>query len=322
MRIEIVKWLELRDAPIIAWSIVRDEIEFLPWFLDHHRRIGIRHFLMVDDGSVDGTVDYLLAQEDCMVVRSEVRYADVVRGKDLLRNAIAQRFFCGRWAFQLDPDEFVFLPSGKGGDLPSLCRALDEAGVVCCWANLVDVYPATFEEVLLPFQPASEPLAVANCFDYGPYLLLNVTPESTTLAPRTVYGGLRERLYRQFGLLSGDQPEATTGLPAPTIYKVPLVKWSPEKELLNSHLLNIRADPRILLALAHVKFAPGLPQRIERALRWRSYWRASIEHRAYAHILESIASSPVPFTWLHPRTRRLSGPLDLQANGLLFAHIQ
>ena len=46
---------------------VRDEMTFLPGFLDHYRKMGVTEFLFINNDSRDGTTDYLLAQQDCFV---------------------------------------------------------------------------------------------------------------------------------------------------------------------------------------------------------------------------------------------------------------
>ena len=38
---------------------VRDEISLVKVFLDYHRHIGIKLFVFLDNGSVDGTLEYL-----------------------------------------------------------------------------------------------------------------------------------------------------------------------------------------------------------------------------------------------------------------------
>ena len=236
MRVHVVKKVNLEDASVVAWSIVKDELDLLPAFLDHHRLLGIRHFIFHDDGSTDGTLEYLLEQQDCMVLKSDFKYGDPIndrRGVNLLRWAIPRLFLQGRWGFQLDVDEFAILPMTANFNLPFFCHIMDEAHIDCCWANLVDTYPANFSDLLVPFQPASNLFALCNRFDHGPYLSLFCdSQESTNVFPRTIYGGVRERLFRDFGLLkSSAKPSAGVSLFAssPRIFKVPLVKWSPDK---------------------------------------------------------------------------------------------
>src|SRR5260370_30610911 len=66
--------LRIDDRPISddrneirAFMTVRDEMLRLRQNLAHHRSIGVRRFLVVDNGSTDGSPAFLLAQPDCHV---------------------------------------------------------------------------------------------------------------------------------------------------------------------------------------------------------------------------------------------------------------
>ena len=52
---------------IRAFMTVRDEISRLPRTIEHHRKLGVARFFVVDNGSHDGCKEFLLAQPDCHV---------------------------------------------------------------------------------------------------------------------------------------------------------------------------------------------------------------------------------------------------------------
>ena len=54
--------LSENDFPLIF--VVHNGRPLLPSFLDHYRSIGVTRFMCVDDASKDGTIDYLLKQDD------------------------------------------------------------------------------------------------------------------------------------------------------------------------------------------------------------------------------------------------------------------
>ena len=54
----------ITPGAILCFSTMRNEIIRLPFFLEHHRALGVDHFLIVDNGSDDGTTEYLAAQPD------------------------------------------------------------------------------------------------------------------------------------------------------------------------------------------------------------------------------------------------------------------
>ena len=53
----------------------QNERRRLPHFLAHHRRIGAGPFFGIDNGSNDGTMEYLLAQSDCHVFSTRESFA-------------------------------------------------------------------------------------------------------------------------------------------------------------------------------------------------------------------------------------------------------
>ena len=54
----------IRPGDILAFVTVRNEAQRLPYFLEHHRRLGVDHFLIVDNDSDDGSRDWLAGQPD------------------------------------------------------------------------------------------------------------------------------------------------------------------------------------------------------------------------------------------------------------------
>ena len=69
---------------ILVASVVRNEIIRLPWFLDHYRRLGVGHFLIVDNDSSDGTTGFLQAQPDVSVWQTADSYKQARFGVDWL----------------------------------------------------------------------------------------------------------------------------------------------------------------------------------------------------------------------------------------------
>src|SRR5262249_15628935 len=52
--------VELHDDDIVVVIAVRNERLRLPYLLEHHRRLGATRFLVIDNGSDDGSVELLL----------------------------------------------------------------------------------------------------------------------------------------------------------------------------------------------------------------------------------------------------------------------
>ena len=75
---------------ILLFATIRNERVRLPYFLKYYRDLGIGHFLIVDNGSTDGSLDYLKDQPDVSIWHSSQNYKRARFGMDwmnwLLRN--------------------------------------------------------------------------------------------------------------------------------------------------------------------------------------------------------------------------------------------
>lgn len=70
-----------KDTPSSGFtllSLLKNELYFLPAFLSHYRRLGVQRFVFLNDGSDDGSVEYLLDQPDTILVESDHSYGDPV----------------------------------------------------------------------------------------------------------------------------------------------------------------------------------------------------------------------------------------------------
>ncbi|MEC8650584.1 MAG: glycosyltransferase family 2 protein [Verrucomicrobiota bacterium] len=85
---------------------VRDEVSLVKVFLDYHRHIGIKLFVFLDNGSIDGTLEYLLAQPDCIVYKTNDSYSKSNYAADWITELMS-RHSLSQWAIYLDCDELL-----------------------------------------------------------------------------------------------------------------------------------------------------------------------------------------------------------------------
>src|SRR5580658_4834409 len=92
-----------RSNEIRACMVVRNETLRLASVLDHCRRLGVERFLIVDNGSDDGTLELLLGQPDVHVFSS----ADSFGVNSMCMawvNEILDAFADDRWVLVVDAD--------------------------------------------------------------------------------------------------------------------------------------------------------------------------------------------------------------------------
>src|SRR6056297_2123125 len=86
----------IRPGDVLAFTTLRNERTHLPYFLDYYRRQGVAHFLMVDNGSDDGSRDLLADQPDVSLWASAHGYRQSRFGADWL-NWLQSRHGHGHW---------------------------------------------------------------------------------------------------------------------------------------------------------------------------------------------------------------------------------
>ena len=99
---------------VALFAMLRNEIYFLPHWLQHYRDLGIKEFLLFDDRSDDGSREYLLSQDDCTLFQGNHAWGDVIRGIPFsfyIRHMICRKLGKHRWLLSVDADEFLVLPS-------------------------------------------------------------------------------------------------------------------------------------------------------------------------------------------------------------------
>lgn len=285
---------------IRACLIVRDEALRLPSVLSHHRALGVDRFIVVDDGSTDGTLAYLAAQPDVHVVQTEFRYEARHRGVDWL-NHVLDAFCDGHWTLTIDADELLVFPGCDDVGLRGLCGHLERHGARGVMALMIDMYgPGPVTEAV--HAPTTSLLETCPWFDPGPYHAVRAGP-----FPHVQFsGGPRARLFD----FSAYQPRP------PVLTKVPLVKWARgARYVLSTHAITPLPLYPMLAGLLHFKFLSDFPERVARAVAEGQYYGGSKEYRAYKDLLDRAPD----LCLRDARSARYAGPQQLVDLEIMYA---
>lgn len=158
-----------RIAPgdILCCVTLRDERARLPYLLDYYRAMGVRHFLMVDDASTDGSGACLRGQPSVSLWWTNHGYKAARFGMDWI-NSLLLRHGRGHWCLTVDSDEFLVYPHTDQRPLPALTGWLEAMGRRSFPAMLLDMYPqGPVEDAVCPEGP--EPFRIARWFDPANY---------------------------------------------------------------------------------------------------------------------------------------------------------
>lgn len=277
----------------------------LPQFLDHHRRLGVAAFLIVDNASTDGTDVYLRDQPDVSLWRAAGSYRAARFGMDWL-GALQFRHGHGHWCLTVDADEMLIYPDWDRRPLPQMTAHLDAVARPALGALMLDLYPGG--PLDRPDAPPDAPLTDRlPWFDAEPYRGRTMWPRRN----RIVRGGVRERAF------FACDPER-----GPTLNKLPLVRWDRRYVYLNSthSLLPPRlndeydgpGDPRLSGVLLHSKFLPDSAARATEELGRAQHF---IDPAAYRGYHAAVAGAPILWTEQSVRYRDWRQLADLGLMG-------
>lgn len=176
------------DSPIL-FSCIRNEREFLPWFLQYYRSAGVEEFFMIDNASSDGTREYLHEQPDVHLFSADENFF-AAGGGMLWVNQLVQRYGRESWCLYLDTDEMLVTLDGRPPDLKTLCRDLQAGGAEILPGVMIDMYCDDWDRCA-SYRQGDDPLDYCRYFDTDYFRYGSV--ESPYLE---VGGGFRTRLFK------------------------------------------------------------------------------------------------------------------------------
>ena len=242
---------KISASDVLLFSTIRNELDRLPHFLSHYRSLGIAQFVIVDNGSNDGTREFLEKQDDVSLWATDESYRNSHFGSDWL-TWLKIKYGHGHWCLSVDADEIFIYPEWVSNDLQKLTAALDQTGAEAMGALMLDMYPKGRLD-RANYVPGEDPFKALCWFDSGPFSTRRQYPMENLW----VQGGVRQRV------LFSDEP-----VRAPTLNKLPLVKWDRRYAYFNSthSMLPQRlnraydgpGDTRLSGVLLHTKFLPTI----------------------------------------------------------------
>ncbi|HSH90004.1 MAG TPA: glycosyltransferase family 2 protein [Ramlibacter sp.] len=305
------------SSGVAAFSVVRNEMYFLPHLLRHYRALGISDFWFLDDRSTDGTREYLLQQADCGVLQADRAFGEMVgdqRFGIVARTLVPQAFLRNRWVLTLDADEFLVLPS-QHALIEDLAKALDAAGLRSARALMLDFFPLTLRDI-----PESDdgrgPFELCRHFDA--FSVVDWPSGKHSPAALSRAEGVRPRMLKRLMQLKIPLGDLVTEYGFANMNKVPLNFWSEGTKMVTAHRSTEAPSDQVQLVLAHFKFFPGYRARIADALSTKAYWQQSIEYRFLDIAVRSFANTDLR----GPRSRQFTSAGDLEAAGMLFSQLK
>jgi glycosyltransferase involved in cell wall biosynthesis len=259
---------------IRAFMCVRNELLRLPWILEYHRRIGIKRFFIVDNGSTDGSTEYLLAQNDVHCFYTSESYSKSRWGLSWT-NSILNSFGAGNWCLVIDADEMFIFPFCETKKLHSFVGDLETLGFQAVLSLVVDMYSQVpIKEALYK---SGEPfLGTCHYFDANTYRAFR----APAYPPIQACGGPRQRVFWS---------NRKVDFHPPTTSVVPLIKWQIAYEYKRGrHCINMPLNfASFFSTILHFKFFHDFYERIEKEAERGEHFAGAREYKMYLQYLRT-----------------------------------
>lgn len=262
------------STDIRLFAKVRDEKPRLAYFLDYYRKLGVGRFYVIDNGSTDGTVEFLMDQKDvCIYSTTESLSSHAFWLQELL-----MLYGLERWCLVVDADELFVYPFMDRVNLKALSDFLLRKSFTAVQLVLVDMYGENNMDKSL-LVAGENPLDLCPYFDSKSYnsTLKRIGPQLSGLE---VTGGPRVRVFSCGAYL----------------LKTPFFFFADDM-VIESGAHNVsNAVTYVFGALLHFKFLSTLVEKTEAATREKQYWNESSEYEKYQSVFEKTADLKLYYT--------------------------
>ena len=273
----------------------------MPYFLDYYRKLGVRHFILIDNESTDGLISYVAQASDISVWTTSASYKQANFGLNWT-NYLLSKYGSNHWCLTVDPDEFLVYPYCDTRSLAELTTYLDLQKKPSLGTMLVDMYSDRHLSETLYIE-GTDPLTICPWFDPIGY----TERFDPVTAGTWIQGGPRRRAFFK------SNPTLS-----PSMNKTPLIKWRRSFAYLSStHAaaparLNIAHGERIEVtgALLHFKFLASFIEKMEEEEKRQQHFG-----QEYA-IYRSASAENDPMFWT-PESRRYHNWQSLVRTGII-----
>jgi hypothetical protein len=254
---------------LIMMCAVKDDLARVQYQYNKMKKYGVKNFVYIDNGSTDGTKEWLREREDVVLYCTNQRFNSTIKSSWYRR--VVDSIGYDRWYLYLDSDEVYLYPGIEEDKFSGLLSFLGKERISAVKSILLDLYP----KYTVNLESTSEKIDLDEYDHFDP--VYRVRHYRTY---DVFYGGPR---YRKFGRDS----DVVNWLNKTNLvyYKRDFFQYA---HYLVPYSLNLKA--RVLGATAHYKFLPSDFDRFVRIAEAGTYARNSEEYKKYIAALEDTKS--------------------------------
>lgn len=271
---------KLGTIPIFLLCVFRDESLLMERFIKYYRMLGVTHFVMIDNLSIDGGPNYLRLLKDVNIIlyRADGSFKDAMFGVEWI-NICMKRHCAGQYCFAVDMDELFVFDTQKYRSLHDLIREMESMGANCVGATLLDMYPKKLNN---NYQQGKSLIQHSPYFDDW----------------NASFYGTKSILYDTFSWKVGGLRARIMGA-SPIVHKFPFVKYNFDplgfntgyhffqyrgKVAVKANVIKVLKTPAVLLHFKYVKH--DLLQVFKQRILNNQDWNNSSEYKLYVNALE------------------------------------
>ena len=229
------------EGPIII-TMTHNESSRMADFFAHYRGLGFKHFLAIDNGSSDGTLDMLGQQPDVFVYSTSGDFRRYASGRRWVNQLVAAHG-ANTWSFVVDADELLVFPDDHLG-VDTLVQNLDASDAQVMFGLAIDMHAERLDEW------KTDAHSHATLTERFPFFDGRTRLIGSRHAPYlSVGGGLRNHQLARI-------------MPENLLTKPIAVKGGEGVRFMNPHLTNPARAATITAAVLHYKFAVDPNERV------------------------------------------------------------
>ncbi len=249
-------------ATPVVFGLVRDGRPWLKSFLAHHRALGFRHFVILDNGSSDGTVEALADEPDVILLASTAPYRAY---ENTMKRYVVNRFGRDRWCLFVDIDEQFNYPMSDIVPLDRFIGYLEDHRYTAVATQMLDLF-ADRPLIDCTIDQLADLTSLFRFYDLGS-IRKSPYPFADTAPIAMHWGGIRKLLF-----------DTDNGLTKISFFKnvsklKPFVEWH---HITGGRIADVSA------VLLHYPFVNTFAIKVAEAVKSGRYgYRTSDEYAAY-----------------------------------------
>lgn len=263
--ISILKKISILPNDLVLICVYKNDLVKLKKFISYHRKIGIDKFIILDNDSDDGSIDWLKKQNDVYLLHTKDEYSSLRRVVWI--NRIIAYIGDNRWYMVLDSDEFLVYNDCENKSIKDVIMYLEKKNIVRARSVMLDMYAKNDYYLCGKIEDFFNECIY---FDTDTYYLKDREDFVN------IVGGSRERIFNM----------------SPCLTKYPIFYFRKKDVICSSHFLypykdNLSRECNFIIR--HYKFLPGEIEKYRKIVKKENYYKNSWAYKHYLRVMENKA---------------------------------